>query len=80
MRQIRAAMNEMLALYEGEIGPRLQMPSLISGLDLMERFGLEAGPVIGELLDQVEEARLEGRLEGREEALEYAAGLLKERG
>jgi poly(A) polymerase len=80
MRQICAAMNEMLALYEGEIGPRLQMPPLISGLDLMERFGLEAGPVIGELLDQVEEARLEGRLEGREEALEYAAGLLKERG
>jgi poly(A) polymerase len=80
MRQICEAMNEILALYEGEIGPRLQMPPLISGLDLMERFGLEAGPVIGELLDQVEEARLEGRLEGREEALEYAAGLLKERG
>ena len=60
MRRIRAAMSEMLALYEEEIRPRIQMPPLISGRDLMERFGLEEGPVIGELLDRVEEARLEG--------------------
>ena len=79
MRQIHAAMSEMLALFEGEILPRLQMPPLISGRDLMERFSLEEGPIIGELLDRVEEARLEGRLRNREEALEYVAGLLKER-
>jgi poly(A) polymerase len=80
MRQILAAMSEMLALYEGEIRPRLQTPPLISGRDLMERFGLEEGPVIGELLDRVEEARLEGRLGDKGQALEYAAILLKEKG
>jgi poly(A) polymerase len=78
MRRIRAAMSEMLALYEEEIRPRIQMPPLISGRDLMERFGLEEGPVIGDLLDRVEEARLEGRLRDKEAALEYAAGLLKD--
>ncbi len=78
VHQIRAAMSGMLALFEGEIRPRLQMPPLISGRDLMERFGLEGGPVIGELLDRVEEARLEGRLRDKEQALEYAAGLLKD--
>jgi len=77
MRQIRAAMSEMLALYEEEIRPRLQMPPLISGRDLMERFGLEGGPVIGELLDRVEEARLEGHLNDREAALEFAGAVLK---
>jgi poly(A) polymerase len=80
MRQIRAAMSEMLSRYEVEIRPRIQMPPLISGLDLMERFGLEAGPVIGELLDQVEEARLEGRLDDRDTALEFAGALLKRDG
>ncbi len=80
MRQIRAAMSEMLALYEGEYRPRLQTPPLISGRDLMECFGLEEGPVIGEVLDRVEEARLEGRFRDREAALEYAAALLKREG
>ncbi len=78
--RIREAMSEMLALFEAEIRPRFQMPPLISGRDLMERFCLKEGPVIGELLDRVEEARLEGSLIDREEALEYAAILLKERG
>jgi poly(A) polymerase len=75
--RIRESMSGMLAQFEGEIRPRLQKPPLISGRDLMERFGLEAGPVIGELLDEVEEARLEGRLDDRDAALEFAGALLK---
>lgn len=75
--RIGEAMNEMLAQFEGEIRPRLQMPPLISGRDLMDRFGLEEGPIIGELLDEVEEARLEGRLDDRDAALEFAGALLK---
>jgi poly(A) polymerase len=78
--RFREAMNEMLALFEGEFRPRLQMPPLISGRDLMERFGLEEGPLVGELLDRVEEARLEGRLGDREEALEHAAAQIKKEG
>ena len=54
-------MNGDAPLYEEEIRPRLQAPPLIYGRDLIDRFGLEAGPIIGDILRKVEEARLEGR-------------------
>jgi tRNA nucleotidyltransferase/poly(A) polymerase len=79
-RQIREAVLEMLRVFETELQPRLREPPLVSGRDLMERFGLGEGPRIGEILREVEEARLEGRLRNRDAALEYAAGLLKDRG
>jgi poly(A) polymerase len=77
-RQIREAVAEMLRLYEEDLRPRLQAPPLLTGRDLMDRFGLEPGPLIGDILREVENARLEGRLRDREAALEYAAILLKE--
>jgi tRNA nucleotidyltransferase/poly(A) polymerase len=80
VRLIRDGVEEMLRLYEEDLRPRLQAPPLLTGRDLMGHFGLEEGPVIGELLDRLEEARLEGRLRDRKEALEYAAVLLKDRG
>jgi poly(A) polymerase len=80
VRLIRDGVEEMLRLYEEDLRPRLQAPPLLTGRDLMGHFGLEEGPIIGELLDRLEEARLEGRLRDREEALEYAAVLLKDRG
>jgi len=80
IRRIRETLAEILRLYEEDLGPRLREPPLISGSELMERFGLEPGPLVGEILGQVEEARLEGRLRDREAALVYAAGLLKGRG
>jgi hypothetical protein len=80
LRQIREAVAEMLRVFKEDLQPRLKEPPLISGRDLMERFGLDPGPLVGEILEQVEEARLEGRIRHREAALEYAAGLLKDRG
>lgn len=80
LRQIREAVAEMLRVFKEDLQPRLKEPPLISGRDLMERFGLDPGPLVGEILEQVEEARLEGRIRHREGALEYAAGLLKDRG
>ncbi len=79
-RQSRATVEEMLRVFERELKPRLREPPLVSGRDLMERFGLGEGPLIGEILRDLEEARLEGRLRDREAALQYAAGLLKNRG
>lgn len=79
-RQIRTAVAEMLRVFERELKPRLREPPLVSGRDLMERFGLGEGPLIGEILREVEEARLEGIVFDRDSALEYAAGLLKDKG
>jgi hypothetical protein len=46
----------------------------------MDRFGLEPGPLIGDILRRVEDARLEGVVFDRDSALEVAAVLLKREG
>ena len=46
-------------------------PKLISGDDLMETFGLEEGPRLGELLEAVREAQATGEIRTRREALDY---------
>ncbi|MBM4467002.1 MAG: CCA tRNA nucleotidyltransferase [Chloroflexi bacterium] len=51
-------------------------PRLINGYDLMEEFGLEEGPQIGELLEAVREAQAEEEVGTREEALALVSGLL----
>ena len=80
VRLIRQAVAEMLRLYEEDLRPRLQAPPLITGRDLIDRFGLEPGPLIGDILRKVEDARLEGLVFDRDSALEVAAVLLKDRG
>jgi poly(A) polymerase len=58
--------------------PMRARPRLVSGDDLMEVFGLEPGPQVGELLAAIEDAYLEGEITSREEALAFASRLLKD--
>jgi poly(A) polymerase len=51
-------------------------PKLISGDDLMETFGLEEGPRLGELLEAVREAQAVGEIRTRREALDYVKRVL----
>jgi tRNA nucleotidyltransferase/poly(A) polymerase len=51
-------------------------PALVSGHDLIERFGLSPGRKIGELLEAVREAQAAGEVETREDALGLVAVLL----
>jgi poly(A) polymerase len=44
---------------------------LVDGNDLINIFGLEPGPAIGEILEAVREAQASGELSSREEALDY---------
>jgi poly(A) polymerase len=78
--RIRGAVKEMLRLYGQDLRARLQAPPLLTGRDLIDRYGLEPGPLIGEILRKVEDAMLEGHLQDREKALEYAAALIKKEG
>jgi len=80
VRLIRDAVKEMLRLYDEDLRHRLQAPPLLTGRDLIDRFGLEPGPLMGEILRKVEDARLEGLVLDRDSALEVAAALLKDRG
>jgi tRNA nucleotidyltransferase/poly(A) polymerase len=80
VRLIRDAVTEMLRLYEEDLRPRLQAPPLLTGGDLIDRFGLEPGALIGEILRKVEDARLGGLVLDRDSALAVAGELLKNRG
>ena len=51
---------------------------LVKGNELMEHFNLSPGPVIGQMLGRVEEARAAGEITTREEALSLAAENLTE--
>jgi len=80
VRLIRDAVTGLLRLYEEDLRPRLQAPPLLTGGDLIDRFGLEPGPLIGEILRKVEDARLEGLVFDRDSALEVTEELLKKGG
>ncbi|HVN16980.1 MAG TPA: HD domain-containing protein [Anaerolineales bacterium] len=51
---------------------------LVDGRDLMNELKLEAGPMIGQLLEAIREAQAMGRVETREQAFDFARIWLKE--
>jgi poly(A) polymerase len=62
-------------------GPVVSGPhKIIAGEDLMDEFGLEPGPLIGELLDAVREAHEAGEVVTKEGALELARRELERKG
>ena len=52
--------------FEGEKAPP---PKLIDGYEIMEKFSLKPGPIIGRLLEAVREAQAAGEISTKEEAL-----------
>lgn len=47
------------------------MPRLVNGHDLMEEFGLAPGPLVGTLLEEVNEAEASGSFSTRDEAIDW---------
>jgi poly(A) polymerase len=56
---------------------RVAPPRPVTGHDLMETFGLQPGPLLGELLAGVDEARATGAVVTREDALRLVARRLR---
>lgn len=52
-------------------------PALLTGRDLLQRFGLTPGPAIGEMLEAVREAQIEGEITTHEEALAWVERYLR---
>ena len=50
-------------------------PKLLDGYDLMDIFGLQPGPKVGQLLEVVNEAQASGEVETREQAVVFVTGL-----
>jgi putative nucleotidyltransferase with HDIG domain len=55
-------------------------PRLLDGNELMKELNLEAGRVIGQLLEAIREAQATGKISLREEALQFARDWLAENG
>lgn len=54
------------------------LPRLISGDELMRELGLQAGPLIGRLVERISEEQQLGNISTREQALSAAAAMLAE--
>ena len=67
-----AFITGLIRYYYDTYRPALSAPPLLGGHELMRHFDLAPGPVIGELLERIEEERLAGSLATREDALEFA--------
>ena len=55
----------------------IRPPALLNGSDLIARFELTPGPLIGELLAKLREAQAAGEISGKEEAYRFVGEVLK---
>jgi putative nucleotidyltransferase with HDIG domain len=55
----------------------LKPPKIVTGTEIMERFGLESGPLIGEILSAISEGWIDERVKGKEDAFILAEEFLK---
>jgi poly(A) polymerase len=74
-----ALAREMLAVaLEARAAP--PAPPLVRGDDLARALGIAPGPVLGELLDAIAEARFAGEVATADEAIVLARGVLEAEG
>lgn len=70
--------DDMLARYLDWLREQRERPGLIDGTELMEKLGVEEGPLVGELLDAIAEAYADREIATKQEALALARRLLAE--
>jgi len=77
--KFRNLINSLMNYYLREYLITSPQP-LISGKDIIEKFGLKEGEIIGNLLNQIASAEAEGCLSSRKEAFLYLGNLIKKMG
>jgi len=70
-REISDLWARIHAFYLKRLKPVKARPRLITGNDIMKLYGLSPGPLIGKILDAVDEAQVEGILSSRDEAFRW---------
>ncbi len=78
IREFIGFANQLLAEFESDFKPKKSKPTLITGRDLIEEFGLKPSPQFKIILDRVEEERLLHSAMSRQEALDLVKSLLDE--
>ncbi len=76
-RAFVAYCTELVDAYLDFCRQQAQMPPLVGGKDLIERFDLTPSPLFKTILKQVHERRLSGELTTRRQALEWIESALK---
>ncbi len=68
--------NKILSLYIDEVTPRMGLLRIITGDDLISKFGLSPSPQFKRLLSELEDDILEGKVKTKEEALRTVRDML----
>lgn len=69
--------RQLLATWWERPNDILDLPALLDGHQLMGSLSIEAGPVVGELLEAIRLAQVEGRIQTRAQAVDLAKQLLE---
>ncbi|MFN2353861.1 MAG: HD domain-containing protein [Desulfopila sp.] len=77
--QLAELFDEIQAARKKHVEPVLYGKRLLSGHDLIERFGLRPGPLFKEILGELDVARVEGRVATREQAMAWVEKYLEEK-
>ncbi len=72
--------KNMLSKYFSEFMPRKKNPALITGNDLINKFGQSPSPLFKIIISKIEAARLSNQINTRQEAFLLVKKILKERG
>lgn len=72
--------REIMAIHREHIRPALAGPPLVSGRDLIDRFGLTPGPLFSIILDELLVLQVEGAVTTREKAFEWIDCFLERKG
>jgi hypothetical protein len=70
--QQRQRLEAMFTPYFFQADTVVRPPKLVDGYGLMAEFDLRPGPLVGELLDLIEEAQAEGHVRTADDALRLA--------
>lgn len=73
-----AVVDRLLEHYFEKYEETVKPPPLVNGKELMQALDLEPGPLIGRLLDIIEEAQAAGEIRSQDEAIQLARRLVDE--
>ncbi len=76
-KKILAFCRDLMSLYHEEIRPRMELPPLITGDDLIHEFHLNPSPLFKKILGAIEDMTLLGEIATREDALRAARKMLE---
>ncbi|MEM8604811.1 MAG: CCA tRNA nucleotidyltransferase [Cyanobacteria bacterium P01_H01_bin.121] len=78
--QLNHLVLKLIDAYLTPTNPVAHPQVLVTGKDLIQKLGLKPGPIIGELLTEIQVAQAEGKVRQKAEAIEFARRLYEFRG